>query len=465
MGMSKHDQLLTLYSQILSAVDFTVDEDGKISYAPPGAVDVDGKSMVRGVVVEGKRWVLPTKEILDAADWDHQMAFHPLSENFLHGESVVIAKLKAAMNIRAGYVIGELMHRLTEFAADPQRHGSVSAKASKFLKLVPGIKSISADRMASIVEKSDVMGNRRFVNIFLRRGHQILDTKYQRAAIVTFPFREELKGEEPKAFGVPMSKKDQASFQALFDYILPDNDDIQTYSCGSSSFVVPNFEALLLAYAKLAMQLNEIVHTHRKILPTYQDLTINLDWMEGVSGKQLEKLVDVVPALPGNEGEPIRKARTDGAAKGVSNRMETIAKRVFETPAPVKPADEPHGRSEATHDLANETFSQRIERQQRQARQPVAAPATDYGVRVGGYGSRNYTNTLNERVPPWMDDTSTSRVVGGVDPKAVREEESRFGQRAGNYGSGGVAPFSERVRMMTSGRGSAHMPRRGGFQI
>lgn len=322
MAASKTERVLTFYRGLLNSLDLVVDEDGRIAFAPPGAVDKKGNPVFQDALVDGKRWCLPTQDILDQAKWEENIAFHPFSENFANEESETLTKLKAAINLKLGTTVGKLMVYLTEFAADAERHGKVSAKASKFLRLVPNLKAISSERIEEIFERSTLHADRRFVNVYMKKGGSLDGMTYGYAAMVTFPFRKELDGAEPKVFGVTISKKDQASFKTLFDFILPGNDELSTYSAGSSSNTAPRLEALLKAYVKLANVLNELVTVHKKVLPTYDELLINTDWAAELS--QFAALADVIPPLPGNIGAAIKDRRTD---QGV--QMKPAANRLF----------------------------------------------------------------------------------------------------------------------------------------
>lgn len=472
--MSKFEELLTFYSQVLDSVDLKVDENGTITFAPPGAIDKNGDPLVMDAVVEGKRWVLPTKELLRESPWDTRIAFHPLSENTLNGESAVIGKLKAAINVKLGAVIGELLGQLTRFAADPQSQGTVSAKASKYLKLVPDLKAIGAEKMVQMVERSGLSADRRFVNVYLKKGGKVLDHKYQCAAIVRFPFREELNGETPKAFGVTLSKKDQASFKALFDYILPGNDDLSTYSVGSSSNTASKFDALMKGFANVAVQLNEVIAAHKKILPTYKDMSINLDWVETMG--HLDKLADVIPPLPGNIGESGRDPRTEGGA--AAQAMAPRARRLFEHQLPAKTresttvsvpvaTERPIREMEVAvgapaKDEGELTFAERMARQRQQAQNPQGG----YGNRVapvpGGYGTRQY-QPADAGVPGWANSGSTTLVVAGQDPndRRYQQQDSRWG---GQFDRQPARSFSDRMASFQSG-GTFRRGGTGGFQV
>lgn len=476
MANVKHQSLLAFYQKVLETVDLKVDEEGFIAFQPAGAIDKDGKPLVIQAAVEGKRWVLPTDEVLSENHWDELMAFHPLSENFLNGESAVLAKFKAAINLKLGAVIGEILGALTKYASDvdAQKNGNVGAKASKYLKLVPHLKEVSAERMAQIIEKTELASDRRFVNLYLKRGGMLNDTKHTWVCVVGFPFRQELDGEEPKVFGVTISKKDQASFKALFDYILPDNDDLAQYSSAPKAKSAAKFDALLRAFANVAIQLNEMVQTHRKQIPSYKDLMIDLSWMEELDA--IDKMADVVPPLPGNVGEGVRDGRVEGAVK--QSNAPVRAKRMFEqAPAesrtereviPHKPEtlrDEPRGERQApagqapARDPENLTFSERMRRQAEDNRQQRQVSA-GYQRSSSGYGSRNYAGTARDQIPPWMEEGGSSRVVAGSPP---REEQGRYGSREAMHDRP-AGSFSDRMRGQSAPQRS-YGGRGGSFQV
>jgi hypothetical protein len=412
----KHESLLEFYTQVLASVDLTVDDRGQISYAPLGVPEP------LPAAVEGKRLVLPTPEALNERGfWEDHTAFHPLSENFLNGESPVQGKLKAGMKLKLGATIAELMGWLVKFAANPEQQatGAVGASASKYLKLVPNIKDITVERIEEIIDRSSGSNDRLFVNLYLKKGGDLIDVRYQWTCVATFPFRQELEGAEPKVFGVKLSQKDQASFKALFDYILPDNDRIETYSAGSKIRSACKFDATLRSFAKIAARLNEVIQKHRKIIPTYKDLTIKLDWVERLG--DLDKLADIVPPLPGNEGETARDRRAEGGATMKTPAAATAAKakRLFGSgqqqaakPAPVHHRQAEHEETEQTADDQPKLVDVR--------RTDEARPAESFSERMArmkqggqqqrnlGYqqdnrfnNPRNYSGTAEQAVPEW----------------------------------------------------------------
>ena len=480
---SKHEGLMTFYKQVLASVDLQVDDDGLIAFAPAGGEIIPA-------AIDGKRWILPTQSALNTRGiWDECIAFHPLSENFLNGESVVLAKLKAAINLKLGITTAELMAWLVKYAADPEKQnaGNVSVKASKYLKLVPDIKEITAERIEEIIERSAASSDRRFVNLYLKKGGDILDSRYSWVCTATFPFRTELDGEQPKVFGVTISKKDQKSFKALFDYILPDNDLIETYSAGSKVRSACKFDAVLRSFAKIATRLNEVISSHRKLLPTYKDLLINLDWLETLD--QVDKLADVVPPLPHNEGESSRERRTEGAAK-VSTAVAAKAQRTFgggsktatkpqlekrETirPQAAEIVDEPRfDRPQLVEVRQSDEVQPEESFHERMARLKQQSNASRTGYQGGGYqggtvglGRRDYAATAQEHVPDWARNEGKSFMVAGQDPREANQPGNRFYH--GAVQGQAVPAFSERFSNRRGGGGSygGNMGGGGRFQL
>jgi hypothetical protein len=460
---NKHERLLEFYMQVLATVNIKpVDDLGQLSYISP-----DDASDITAAAVKGKRLVLPTREALRIPEfWESHVAFHPLSENFLNGESPVLAKLKAMINLKLGAVTAELMSWLVSYAADTERQnsGNVSAGASKYLKLVPNIKQVTAERFSDIIKKSSGSNDKRFVNLYLKRGGDLLDSRYQWVCTATFPFRHELEGEEPKVFGVKISKKDQESLKALFDYILPGNDEIATYSAGSKIKSACKFDATLRAFANIAERLNEVIQLHKKIIPTYKDLKIDTDWI--LTLQDLDKLSEVVPALPFNEGESVRDRRTEGAATatvGTSEKARRVFTEVEEEVKPVEKVVQPQERVErpAPTPVKDEHHPQQASFAERMAQRHQNAPNRGYGNPQGNY-QRNYGTPQNEQVPAWAQTAAEGgslKIAGDPDRQAYQA-----GQGYASVGQGGYrqsSPWGAQSERVSAMSGHGGMGRRG----
>ena len=80
--------LLELYTAIVESAGWNVNSEGFVT-AFKGPVEIAGKQMV-----------MPTKKILRNPDWDNHIAFHPMSENVMRGESAVLFELRNQMQFK-----------------------------------------------------------------------------------------------------------------------------------------------------------------------------------------------------------------------------------------------------------------------------------------------------------------------------------------------------------------------------
>ena len=288
--------LMSFYTDILESLGMEVDESGLISLM------VDGQKYP--TAIGEKRLVLPTQQVLRNPDWDSFVAFHPLAENVYRGESAVIKKLKKLVNFRLTTVIAHLITELSEIAADKSYHEKLTPKQNELLEYLPKANAKTVEGFTKIVNATSSEGPNRLVNIYLKHGGKYRGEDCFRVAVTSFPVREHFTREDKTIFGVKLaSKKDHKSFQDLFDYLLPDSDDLDTYSYGSRSMEAPYFDALMHAYIKVAKQLNRITWLFRRHLDDHEALMINVNqWEDNL--KDLSFYFDLVPVLAGNDGEP-----------------------------------------------------------------------------------------------------------------------------------------------------------------
>lgn len=326
------DNLLKLYQAILESLDVVADKDGLLTYRH-GDIDMP-------YTVDGKRLVLPTPQLLKLGLGDNLVAFHPLSESSVRGESPVLRRLKSAINFRLSQVTAELLQSLVEVAVDSGRHSKISPKAAKFLVLVPDVDDKTAHAMEKVLAKTSPDQNR-LVSVYLKRGGKLNGQKFARTAMVAFPFFEEFADEQPEIFGTKIRKKDMVAIKALFEYIFPDPDLLETYSAGSNALTAPFFDALMHAYERVATQLNSIVTVHRKELDDHKSLLIDTSWSDLLA--DLADFRDVIPPLPGNEGDLIDGGGVAGTAtvnKPLSSvgAVKEAPKKLFYNTEPEKAA-------------------------------------------------------------------------------------------------------------------------------
>ena len=83
-------ELLDIYKSILKFAGLEADAQGYVRLMGDDSKDQ--------FLVNGKALVLPTDEQLQTMNTAQKMAFHPLAESTIRGESLVIQKLKDAIN-------------------------------------------------------------------------------------------------------------------------------------------------------------------------------------------------------------------------------------------------------------------------------------------------------------------------------------------------------------------------------
>lgn len=326
-------RLTTLYKSILESMDVRADEMGFLTvvsgdHSDPIRVSVDGSA---------KRLVLPMDDYLRKGFPEELVAFHPLSEVSNRGESEVFRKLKLLAQRRLTLVLVEMLENLANLGADKEKHKALSPKLLALLETMPNADQKFVSNVADVIAASFLEGKNNLINIFMRRGGTCMGEKHARVAVVTFPIYEELLREDRKVFGVQLRVKDVAQLKALLEWILPGSDQADTYNAFSDSMDAPYFEALMLAYAKIAAKLNIVQKLAGKHLESGKALHIDLDWVNEL--KDIDQLRFDIPALEGNKGVQVNSSKTGNAAEALTSRIATaeaspVATVEKNTPAP-----------------------------------------------------------------------------------------------------------------------------------
>ncbi|MNP98184.1 hypothetical protein D3C85_107970 [compost metagenome] len=326
--------IIELYQSILKSVNFVVGDDHLVSY-------VIGSNKVP-VQVSAKRLVLPVHDVLANPDWANTIAFHPLSEAIIRGESPVFRKLKIACLSRLTTVATCLVTELMGIAVDHDYHKKLSPTQNEFLDLIPNVKEETLTKLEKLLDVVSIDGDHRFVNMYIKRGGEYKGKKFQRVCVVDFPLIQELKSEGTYACGVNLnSLKNKKAITALFNYVLPDAEG-ETYSFGSNSLAAPNLHALLTSYAKIAGKLNKVTNLFKKHLDNPADLHIELGFEKHIA--DLAQYRDLIPSLSGNEGdsgeaaEPASKPHTHPQVDTSKFAQAVVDRESAAKPAPAAPA-------------------------------------------------------------------------------------------------------------------------------
>lgn len=130
--------------------------------------------------------------------------------------------------------------------------------------------------------------------------------------------------------------KDIPQIKALFEWLLPGCHQEGTYSAYSDSLDAPFFEALMLAYAKVATKLNHAQKIASKYLDDSSSLRIDLSWVPDLEG--MEALRFEIPALEGNKGIVIGNGKAEEAEPVATkpSALQALQARVSE-PEPIQP--------------------------------------------------------------------------------------------------------------------------------
>lgn len=324
--------LVPLYKAIIEAIGLKTNEHGYIFMEL-------GDQLIPCTVNAERHLVLPTQAILREGVGEDRMAFHPIAESVVRGESAVLKKLRVLVNFRLGMVISELLEQLMAIAVNKDYHHKLTPTQAEFLALLPEADAGVYKALDKVLDSTSATGANKLISVYLKRGGKLKSESYKRLAVVGFPLADELEKEERDIFGVKMRVKDKASIKALFEYLLPNANLIEEYSAGSNSHTAPYFDSLMHAFIKVARRLNGVVHKFRKHLPNADLLKSNLDFETEL--QDLSKYRDLIPVLEGNDGEVIDETGQEvEQAASKSNRAAMAAQALNHTTAN-KPAPAP----------------------------------------------------------------------------------------------------------------------------
>lgn len=389
--------LLQFYTDILSDLNITCDNAESMLSVATAA----GMSPVN---INGKRLCLPEKSYLKDGDFKKTIGFHPLSENIMYGESIVLKSLKSYIEYSINERIAMLLTEMVSIASDPAARKKLGAKGAALFKALPEVDATFADAVRKIIGKVGSTNGEKFVNIFLTHG-SFGGVEGTRTAIVTYPVfdEENLKG---SVFGVKLRKGDIAPWNALISLILGDPAKApKEMSYGSFAKVAPFLHALLNTFKNLAEKINSHVKIYAKQMESPEDLTYQLKWVEGL--EMFDDWIGDIPALSGNTGaddrvDPRVKSTWDDENKPLTKEVADDA-----------PQSRYLRRSERSSDVRR---TERSERDVERSDNPVRA----YLDRKDD-GRRSYLTGRSERSGP----------TRGREDRNERGRSSRGGSRRG----------------------------------
>lgn len=347
MTQSKKGKMIPFYRQVLATAGCVVTDDDCVSYKA-------GDEKLKPLLVKGKRLVLPTQMQLSRADWENCIAFHPLSEDTRPGESPVLERLRMMLVSQLNTTITLLATQLLSLAASKDQHALLDAEQEEILPLLKNATQKTFDLFVKkIVPQAFQAPNHQFVSMYLRRSAKLGNESFFRAGIAYFPFYEDLKKGEEKVFGVKIdSKRERETLLALFDYILPHQDEKNYYSRGSDSDIGPSLDAILKTFKKIADPLNDVVARFAKFVG--DDLMIPMDWADSLENLN-QFLPDIrdVPMLSGNAGEEEQASAVPAAAAAVPTARPAVPSAPSAGTVPVAPRPAAPARSAGARSVAD----------------------------------------------------------------------------------------------------------------
>lgn len=238
------------YNQILTASGMTVNDNRRVNAYGTTPFEVAGHYVV-----------VPDREYLRDPNWDVDVAFHPLCENPLYGESVVLQALRKWMQVRINEVSLGIIASLYNFAVHGE-HKRLKGEAHSILSVIPDADEKTLKSVMSLVGKIQPDDGRCFISFYLKKAGLYQDKSVSQLGVVFSPVIEELHDEENqkkrKLMGVQFRKADFEQFKALMDILFPEINQ-EAFNFGCSALVLPRLETVLRTYAKIMGRMNEVV--------------------------------------------------------------------------------------------------------------------------------------------------------------------------------------------------------------
>ncbi len=269
--MQPIDIIGELYSPLLAALHVKQGEDGILKR-------VHGDN-VKICEVNKRKLVLPTNQNLQSLSAEDYIFFHPMSENFARGDSVMFNYLKTLITLRVNYSLIGLATVLLQIAGDKQLDGKFNSTQLELLTHIPKVDKKTVDNWLAAAVNLDIDTNT-FFSVYNRRNGKINGTTYNRVAVVRFPLIEQLREvSESTYWSTPKAirKADWVNYLALLSYILPDWNVENRYSGYSDSMEAPSFHALIMAFVTIMERITKVANDFSDKIDAQDLIVADLD--------------------------------------------------------------------------------------------------------------------------------------------------------------------------------------------
>lgn len=347
--MQAIDIIGELYRPLLSALHVQEGDDGILK-----RVHGDNSKICE---VNKRKLVLPTNANLQTLSDTEYMFFHPMSENFARGDSVIFNYLKTLITLRVNYSLIGLATVLLQIAGDKQMDGKLNSTQLELLTYIPKVDKKTVDNWLNAASKLDIDANT-FFSVYNKRNGKINGATFNRVAVVRFPLIEQLADPAnseywttPKA----IRKADWANYQGLMNYLLPNWDVDNSYSGYSDSMEAPSFHALVMAFVTIMERIGLIASNFSDLIDAQDLIVPDLPKLKDAINN-LQRFANIIPPLDGNIGEVAKK--------------ESHANQIQQNPIGVPPA----GLLNSADNKLNSYNTAPAQPQQQQVQQPQNVP-------------------------------------------------------------------------------------------
>lgn len=281
---------IPLYSSVLNSIGCEIDSQGLVSQSISG--------MATPIIIEGRRLVLPTPEVLQTLDNSKMIAFHPICENITLGNSKVIEQFRRMIQLCASTRVISLALDLVNVLTEKPE--SLSGSIVTLANALPDLNKKTIKALESVIHKLNGT-DKTIVRIYLKRSDTINGIGYRRTGIVVFPIMDEFHTSKPNnmIYDVKMTIKEKETIRLLLNQILPNLEIPNEYSFGSNQHVAPSFDALLRVSHKLISTIGETAHKYRNYINP-NEYNPELNWLE--QDLDLGVYANYIPVLDGNDG-------------------------------------------------------------------------------------------------------------------------------------------------------------------
>lgn len=356
--------IIEFYRSVLTSMHYSVDDEGLISTRTP-------TDTYKAATIEGKRLVLPTQDWLKKGFGEDFQPFHPLSEaNSRRGTSEVLEHMRRNARAQLAYVFVTLANELLKVAADPSLHKELPPECNDFLRKLADADKKLIPILNNLIHAATKKN--RLITVYLKNGGTYDGKKVNKHCTIRFPIIEALDGDDNNVLGVEIRPKQRKVLSNLLRLIVPFGDSPEEYSAGSNNRVAPYLHAFLLAYRKIAHQLDIIINRYAKPmdLPIQRFKLYSADSLDKFS-----EMYDQVPPLKGNQGA-VEETEQDGSpVEGKVKSADAVFDAMNQPPTPRPVTQEPASGVTVVGGPATSTTLPPPSRQT-QVQQPVTEPGT-----------------------------------------------------------------------------------------